>query len=67
MLHVLQMALEFLPLLDDVNKAVGVIPTEKYSPAELDAKYSAASIEALGLWLRKVSSQAWAVSLRLLL
>jgi tRNA nucleotidyltransferase/poly(A) polymerase len=60
-LHVLQMALEFLPLLDNVNKAVGVIPTEKYSPAELDAKYSAASIEALGLWLRKVSSQAWAL------
>lgn len=62
MLHVLQMALEFMPLLDNVNKEAGVIPTEKYSAEELAAKYSNVSIEALGLWLRKVSSQAWVVS-----
>lgn len=61
------MALEFLPLLDNVNKEAGVIPTEKYTAQELDAKYSTVPLEALGLWLRKVSSQAWAVSLTALL
>ncbi len=56
------MALEFMPLLDNVNKEAGIVATQKYTAEELAAKYSTVSIEALGLWLRKVSSQAWAVS-----
>jgi len=60
------MALDFMPLLDATNKAVGIVPTQQYSAEELAAKYSTAPTEALGLWLRRVSSQAWAVSFHIL-